>query len=162
MSWCLISFFSSLSGCISIKITAQSSDPLIKFANSLDWNAIAETALPDLKQTAKGFWFLGRKLHVRLHSSSLVLQALVKETDRGIEKRINQTTVLQLFSGFEVLRRWCCPDHTTIEEFRRRLKLETQKIIGHFVLKAAEVANFADASWKDVTKLSTNFFRHNS
>lgn len=149
MSFCLQGLDTKLKR-TTIKIAVPSNDPLIKLANSLDWSAVAEIALPDLKQTAKGFWFLGRKLRLRTHLSTFVLQAVLKETDRGIEKRINQTPVLQLFTGFGVLRKWSCPDHTKIEEFRTRLKPETQKIIGHYVLKAANAAGFSDASWMDV------------
>jgi IS5 family transposase len=134
----------------SIEITVASSDPMIKLANALDWNALAEIALPDLKQTAKGFWRLGRKLCLRTHLSVMVLQSLLKETDRGIEIRVNQTPVFQLFTGFGILRRWKCPDHTKIEEFRNRLKAETQKTIGHYVLKVAQEKGFADASWMDL------------
>lgn len=90
MSFCLKGLDTKLK-CTSIKIMVPSKDPLIKLANSLDWEALAEIALPDLKQTAKGFWYLGRKLRLRLHVSVFVLQALFKETDRGIEERIKQT-----------------------------------------------------------------------
>jgi transposase, IS5 family len=134
----------------SIKITVPSTEPLIKLANALDWNAVAEIALPDLKQTAKGFWYLGRKLCLRTHLSVMVLQTLLKETDRGIEVRIKQTPVYRLFSGFGILPRWKCPDHTKIEEFRNRLNAETHKKIGHYILTVAEAQGFADASWMDV------------
>jgi transposase, IS5 family len=134
----------------SIQTTVPSSDPLIKLCNALDWSAMTELALPDLKFTAKGFWHLGRRLCLRSHLSVMVLQCLLKETDRGIESRINQTPVYQLFTGFGILHRWKCPDHTKIEEFRSRLKPETHKQIGHYVLQIAAAHGFADASWMDI------------
>jgi IS5 family transposase len=134
----------------SIKITVTSTDPLIRLGNALDWSRIAEIALPDLKQTAKGFWHLGRRLCLRSHLSVMVLQTLLKETDRGIEERIKQTPVYRLFTGFGILRRWKCPDHTKIEEFRNRIGAETHKQIGHYVLTVAEAEGFADASWMDI------------
>jgi hypothetical protein len=41
-------------------------------ANALDWQYIAELALPDLPQTAKGAWWRGRKLQLRIPLSVLV------------------------------------------------------------------------------------------
>lgn len=134
----------------SVTITVPSSDPLIRLANALDWSVISDIALPDLKQTAKGFWRVGRKLRLRPHLSVMVLQSLLKESDRGIEEKIKQTPVYQLFSGFGTLRKWKCPDHTKVEEFRNRLTPETHKKIGHYVLTVAQGEGFADASWMDI------------
>ena len=134
----------------SIKITVPSKDPFVKLANTLDWTMIAEIALPDLKKTAKGFWNRGRSLCLRTHLSAMVLQCLLKETDRGIEERINQTPVYQIFTGFGIVYRWHCPDHTKIEEFRNRLVPETHQKIGHYVLAIAQAQGFADASWMDI------------
>lgn len=133
-----------------VTITVPSSEPLIKLANALDWKSISDLALPDLKQTAKGFWYLGRKLHLRVHLAVMVLQCLLKESDRGIEERVKQTPLYRLFSGFGALRQWKCPDHTKIEEFRNRLSAETHQKIGHYVLTVAQAEGFADASWMDV------------
>lgn len=133
-----------------VTITVASSEPMIRLANALDWKAISALALPDLKQTAKGFWYLGRKLHLRVHLAVMVLQCLLKESDRGIEERVNQTPLYRLFSGFGALRQWKCPDHTKIEEFRNRLSPETHQKIGHYVLTVAQAEGFADASWMDI------------
>lgn len=149
MSFCTLGLNTKLKR-TSIEITVTSTEPLIKLANAFDWIRIAEIALPDLQQTAKGFWHLGRKLCLRTHLSVMILQSLLKETDRGIEQRIDQTPVYRLFTGFGILRRWKCPDHTKIEEFRNRLRPETHKEIGHYVLKVAHAQGFSDASWMDI------------
>jgi hypothetical protein len=119
-------------------------------ANALDWLRIADLAMTDLKRTAKGFWHLGRRLSLRVHLSVMVLQSLLKETDRGIENRIKHTPLLQVFCGRGVLRHWRCPDHTKIEELRNRLSPDTHKAIGHYVVQTAQRHGFADATWMDV------------
>lgn len=149
MSFCLVGLSGRLKR-TSVNITVPSSDPLIELANALEWEAVARIALPDLKRTAKGFWRRGRKLCLRTHLSVMILQCLLKETDRGIEERINQTPVYRVFTGFGILRRWKCPDHTKIEEFRNRLAPETHKRIGHYFLTVAQAKGFADASWMDI------------
>jgi IS5 family transposase len=149
MSLCRRGLETKLKG-TTIRILVPSKDPLIQLANALDWELITEIVLPDLKQTAKGFWHLGRRLVLRTHLSILILQSLCKETDRGIEKSINQTPVYRLFTGFGIVKRWKCPDHTKIEDFRNRLLPETHKQIGHYVLTVAQKIGFADASWMDV------------
>lgn len=80
----------------------------------------------------------------------MILQTFFKETDRGMEKRIQHTPVLQVFCGKSVLPDWRCPDHTKIEELRNRLTPETHRAIGEYVLRVAHRFGFADASWMDV------------
>lgn len=80
----------------------------------------------------------------------MILQTLLKETDRGMERRIEHTPVLQVFCGASVLPKWRCPDHTKIEELRNRLTPETHRAIGDHVLRIAHRFGFADASWMDV------------
>lgn len=128
----------------------SSSDALVALANALDWPRIAQLAIPDLKRTAKGCWYLGRRLSLRSHLAVMILQTICKETDRGMEKRILETPVLQVFCGKGILPDWRCPDHTKIEELRNRLLPETHKAIGDYVLKVAHRFGFADASWMDV------------
>lgn len=149
MSFCMRGIDARLKRTV-VAIAVPSSHSLIRLANALDWNAIASIASPDLKKTANGFWRLGRKLCLRIHLSVMVLQCLLKESDRGIEEKINQTPVYQIFSGFGALRNWKCPDHTKVEEFRNRLSPDTHKKIGHYVLTVAQSLGFADASWMDV------------
>lgn len=137
-------------GDIAVTTVVSSSEPLLALANALEWPRIARLAIPDLKQTAKGCWYLGRRLSLRSHLAVMILQSLLKETDRGIEQRIKQTPVLQVFCGKSVLPNWRCPDHTKIEELRNRLAPETHKAIGHYVLQVARREGFADASWMDI------------
>jgi len=51
--------------------------PLIKLANNIDWERLYQIILPDLKGSSlKGFWWLGRKLKVRIHLAAYILQQL--------------------------------------------------------------------------------------
>lgn len=120
-----------------VTTVVSSREPLLELANALEWPRIAQLAIPDLKRTAKGCWYLGRRLSLRSHLAVMILQSLLKETDRGIEQRIKQTPLLQVFCGKFVLPDWRCPDHTKIEELRNRLSPETHQAIGHYVVQVA-------------------------
>jgi len=133
-----------------VSVVVDASEPLLQLANQLDWGQLAALALPDLQQTAKGCWWRGRKLHVRTHLGVLVLQSLVKETDRGMEQRIRQTPLYQVFCGSGVVPDWKCPDHTKLMTFRNRLSPATHKQIGEAVLQVAHALGFADPTWMDV------------
>jgi len=135
---------------MSVKTLINDSDPLIRLGNAIDWQDMTEITLPDLKKTRLGFWWLGRKLYVRIHLAVMILQVLLKKTDRGIEKSVCQTPVYQVFCGFGIISKWHCPDHTKIEEFRNRLTPETHKAIGDHVLKLALELGFADPTWMDL------------
>jgi len=131
-------------------VFVDESDGLLQLANALDWQCVADLALPDLQQTAKGYWWRGRQLHLRTHLGVLVLQCLVKETDRGIERRIRQTPLYQVFCGYGGGPSWKCPDHTKIETFRNRLRPTTHKQLGDYVLQVAQARGFADPTWMDL------------
>lgn len=133
-----------------VTVAISADEPLLALANALDWCHIAHLAIPDLKRTTKGCWYLGRRLSLRSHLAVMILQTLLKETDRGMQRRIEHTPVLQVFCGQSVLPQWRCPDHTKIEELRNRLRPETHRAIGHYVLQVAHGFGFADASWMDV------------
>lgn len=133
-----------------VKVMVSAREPLLRLANALDWSRIAQLALVDLKRTDKGCWSRGRRLSLRSHLAVMILQALLKETDRGLQKRIGLTPLLQVFCGQSVLRAWRCPDHTKIERFRNRLSAQTHCAIGEYVLQVAQQYGFADASWMDV------------
>ncbi len=120
-------------------------------AELIDWNILAEMALPDLKLTTKkGAWMLGRALYLRPHLSVMILQLLFKLTDRRSEELVKQTPLYQAFCGYGIMEKWHCPDHTKIEVFRNRLSPETHKEIGDYILKIAVEAGFADPSTLDV------------
>jgi len=133
-----------------VTVAVSANEPLLLLANALDWCHIAHLAIPDLKRTSKGCWYLGRRLSLRSHLGVMILQALLKETDRGMEKRIGLTPVLQVFCGKSVLPNWRCPDHTKIEELRNRLSAETHRAIGQYVVAVAQRRGFADPTWMDV------------
>jgi IS5 family transposase len=133
-----------------VTVSVSAAEPFVALANALDWCHIARLAIPDLKRTTKGCWYLGRRLSLRSHLAVMILQALLKETDRGMERRIQHTPVLQVFCGKSVLPNWRCPDHTKIEELRNRLSPETHRAIGAYVLRVAHGFGFADPSWMDV------------
>ncbi len=149
MSFCLKGLGVQLSS-MSVQVFVDASEVLIRLANSLDWQHMAELVLPDLQQTAKGCWWLGRKLNVRTHLGVLVLQSLLKETDRGIETRLRHTPLYQVFCGRGVVANWKCPDHTKVEEFRNRLTPATYKKIGDYVLQVAAALGVADPTWMDL------------
>jgi hypothetical protein len=135
---------------VSITIHVSASESLPTLANALDWVMLATLVMPDLKKTARGFWHVGRRLWLRSHLAVMILQSLRKETDRGIEVRINETPVLQAFCGYGILPNWKCPDHTKVEEFRNRLSDETHKAVADYVVQLAQKLGFADASWMDI------------
>ena len=69
-----------------INIGIKSNHPLVQLANVLCWNKLLDLILPDLKETtAKGQWWLGRPLHLRVHLGAYLLQQLFNKTDRQIE-----------------------------------------------------------------------------
>src|SRR4029077_21201989 len=98
MSICEVGLEAKLK-CTSVTISVKASEPLIRLANTLMWLSLFAIVLPDLRKTKKGMWTRGRRLYVRVHLAVLILQCLLKETDRGIEERIRQSPVLQVFCG---------------------------------------------------------------
>ena len=133
-----------------ITMTVEDSHPLIQLGNLIDWNRLAGLARPDLERTKKGFWWLGRKLRLRVHLAVMVLQMLYRWTDRLTEARIKTTALFQVFCGLNIVARWRCPDHTKIEEFRNRLSPETHKAIADYIVKLATGLGFADPSKVDI------------
>nr|WP_083821351.1 transposase [Legionella drancourtii] len=88
---------------------------------------LVETILPDLKKTKGGYWWLGRKLRVRIHLGVYLLQQLFNKTDRQIEYDVKDNAAYQLFCGVGIVEQWHVPDHTKIEEFRSRLLKEREE-----------------------------------
>ena len=134
------------------KITVEVEDahPLIQLGNLIDWPHLSDLAQEDLERTKKGFWWLGRKLKLRVHLAVMILQMLFKWTDRLTEVRIKTTALYQVFCGLNIVSRWRCPDHTKIEEFRSRLSPETHKAIADYIIKLAAGLGFADPSKVDI------------
>jgi IS5 family transposase len=134
-----------------VTIEVASNHPLIQLALVIPWQALAELVLPDLKRTtAKGKWWLGRKLKLRIHLGALLLQWFYDLTDRQVEWAMKDNAAYQLFCGCGIVENWYVPDHTKIEEFRSRLSPETQRQIANQVAVWATQLGFADPSKMDI------------
>ena len=64
---------------ILINVTEQ--HPLIQLGKALPWQELFDLILPDLKNTASGKWWLGRKLKVRTHLGVYLLQQLLNKKE---------------------------------------------------------------------------------
>jgi transposase, IS5 family len=125
--------------------------PLLQLAHVLSWQALTTMVLPDLQSTtAKGTWWLGRKLRLRIHLGAFLLQWLYHLTDRQVDWAIKDNAAYQLFCGRGVVDNWRPPDHTKIEEFRSRLSPETQRQVANQVAVWATALGCADPSKMDV------------
>lgn len=129
----------------SITIKILESHPLYLLARSLPWAALMELVAGDLKKTtAKGKWWMGRKIIVRLHLAVYLLQKLYNLTDRKIEYQVKDNAAFQMFCGRGFLDGWHSPDHTKIEEFRNRLSPETQRDLANTLAQTSVNLGFGD------------------
>ena len=134
-----------------VTIEVAATQPLIQLAQVIPWLTLAELVLPDLKQsTAKGKWWLGRKLTLRIHLGAFLLQWLYTLTDRQVEWGIKDNAAYQLFCGRGSVEQWRVPDHTKVEEFRSRLSPETQRTLANEVAVWATALGLADPSKMDI------------
>ncbi len=134
-----------------VTIAVTRDHPLIKLANSLPWALLITLVQPDLKRTtAKGCWWMGRRLLVRVHVAAYILQKLYDLTDRQIEYGIKDNAAYQLFSGRGIVSGWRPPDHTKVEEFRNRLSPETHRQLANETAKVAVALGFADPRDVDI------------
>lgn len=134
-----------------IIIYVSETHPLIKLANTLDWERLSDLVLPDLKNsTSKLKWWMGRKLCLRTHLGVYLLQQLFNTTDRGIEQQIKFNAAYQLFCGKTIVKNWRCPDHTKIEEFRSRLSPQTQCLLANEIAHLATRKRFANPQHLDI------------
>ena len=62
-----------------VLVDVNEKHPLVRLSQSLPWQTLVDTILPDLKKTKGGFWWLGRKLRVRIHLGVYLLQQLFKK-----------------------------------------------------------------------------------
>jgi len=133
-----------------VTIDVSPTHPLIQLAQVIPWQALTDLVLPDLQcTTAKGKWWLGRKLMLRIHLGAFLLQWLYHLTDRQVEWAIKDNAAYQLFCGWGVVDNWRTPDHTKMEEFRSRLSPETQRQVANQVIVWATALGFADPSKMD-------------
>jgi IS5 family transposase len=134
-----------------VTIDVSPTHPLIQLAQVVPWHVLADMVLPDLKRTtAKGKWWLGRKLTLRIHLGALLLQWLYHLTDRQVEWAIKDNAAYQLFCGRGGVTSWHAPDHTKIEEFRSRLSPETQRQAANAIAVWATRLGFADPATMDI------------
>jgi transposase, IS5 family len=137
-----------IAGVVSIQISPT--HPLLQLGNALPWERLISIVAVDLKKTtAKGCWWMGRKIHVRLHLAAYLLQKLYDLTDRKVEYGIKDNAAYQVFCGKDIVDGWRAPDHTKVEEFRNRLSPETQRFLTNELAKIAITFGFADASETD-------------
>lgn len=133
---------------VSIYVTKD--HPLIKLANMLPWALLIALVAEDLKRTtAKGRWWVGRRLLVRVHLAAYILQKLYDLTDRQVEYGLKDNAAYQLFAGKDIVAGWRSPDHTKIEEFRSRLSAETQRMVANETAKVAVALGLGDPSETD-------------
>ena len=138
-----------ISGQITVQINAN--HPLVLLANTLPWQLMFDMVLSDLKNsTTKLKWWLGRKIQVRVHLATFILQQMYDLTDRKVEYAIKDNAAYQVFCSYAIVRKWHAPDHTSIEKFRSRLLPETQRQLANMVAKKAVELGIADASQLDI------------
>jgi len=134
-----------------IVIYVKEDHPLVKLANTIDWERLTGLVLPDLKNsTTKLKWWFGRKLCLRTHLGVYLLQQLLNATDRGIEQHIKFNAAYQMFCGKTIVKNWHCPDHTKIEEFRSRLSPATQCFLANEIARLAAKKRFAKPEHIDI------------
>jgi transposase, IS5 family len=134
-----------------IVIYVKEDHPLVKLANTINWERLTELILPDLKNsTVKLKWWFGRKLCLRSHLGVYLLQQLLNATDRGIEQHIKFNAAYQMFCGKTIVKNWRCPDHTKIEEFRSRLSPATQCFLANEIAHIATKKRFAKPQHIDI------------
>ena len=80
-----------------VSISISENHPLIKLANSINWNEVEEAVLPDLQSsTEKSQWWRGRPLRLRIHLGAYFLQQLFDLTDRQTEYGIRDNAALSV------------------------------------------------------------------
>lgn len=134
-----------------IRINIKDDHKLLKLANALPWERLSRMVLPDLQCTTNKFrWWVGRSLQLRTHLGVYLLQQLFNETDRGIERQIQDNAAYRIFCGMTIVENWRCPDHTKIEEFRSRLSKGTQCRLANEIAVLATHLGFAKSGHIDI------------
>ena len=134
-----------------VTIDVSPTHPLIQLALVIPWHALAALVLPDLQHTtARGKWWLGRKLKLRIHLGAFLLQWLYDLTDRQVEWSLKDNAAYQLLCGRGIGDTWHAPDHTKIEAFRSRLSKETPRQVANEIAVWATPLGFTDPSAMDI------------
>lgn len=126
-----------------IAIEVEEDHPLKKLGNALDWCLLYEIIAEDLKRTEKGLWYVGRKLKVRTHLGVYILQQMMNKKDRQMEREIKDNAAYQIFCGYGIVKDFKVPDHTKIEDFRSRLRSETQQRLANEIVVLARKYGYA-------------------
>lgn len=133
-----------------ISIQPENDHPLIKLAQALPWEELAEMVREDLREsTITKILTLGRKLKIRIHLGAYLLQQMHDFTDRAMERHLKDNVAYQVFCGHGIVDRWHAPDHTKIEEFRSRIMPETHRKIANLVAQLGVKLGFGDPSQLD-------------
>lgn len=133
-----------------VRIHVSEDHPLFRLALALPWAMLIALVVADLKKTtAKGSWWLGRKIRVRIHLAAYFLQKLYDLTDRRVEYGIRDNAAYRVFCGLGIVAGWHAPDHTSVEGFRSRLSPETQRALANVLAKFAVELGFGDPSETD-------------
>ena len=132
-----------------VQVLVDSSEPLLKLSNLIDWTALQELVLVDLSKTPKGCSNVGRALHLRIHLGVYILQLIFNGTDRGMWNRLKYDALWQKFCGLGVTDAWHVPHFTKIEEFRNRLSPATHHAISEIALKVAHAQRFTTGKFMD-------------
>ena len=136
MSLCIAGLNAKVSGG-HITLAVSNTDPLVKLANLLDWEALYAIVLPDLQATEKRLWFRGRKLQVRKHLGIFLLGVLFNLEERRLLTLLKANASWQIFCGSQVVAGWFIPNHSNIVRFRQRLKPETQRQLANYLAQFA-------------------------
>lgn len=142
-------FGQQLSGS-TITLKIADSHRLVKLGNAIDWQALADIVMPDLKATEKGWWRVGRKLKLRIHLGVYLLQQILNIPDRAIEQAIQDNAAYQIFCGKTLIRDWHCPDHSKINTFRNRLSPQTHCALANAISHCAVTLGFANPAHVDI------------
>lgn len=128
-----------------ISIRVEANHPLMLLGNALPWKKLMDLVVSDLKNTTpNGFWFLGRKIKVRMHLGAYFLQRIYNLTDRKLEYQIKDNAPFQIFCGLKIVDGWHAPDHTKIETFRNRLSPETHRALANSIAQVSVGLGFGD------------------
>ena len=133
-----------------VNIKIDSNHRLLKLARQLPWDEMLEAVLPDLQETERACWWMGRPLRVRIHLGVYILQQMFNLTDRAVEQHVRDNALFRLFCGHGQMQKWHAPDYTKIEAFRSRLTAETQRILANMMSQQAVKLGYANPAELDV------------
>ena len=89
---------------------------------------------------------MGRKLKLRNHLGIYLLQLLLNETDRGIERQVQDNPVYAVFCGKLFVHGWSVPDHTKSSS----LSPENQCALSNQITRLAARKGFAKPKHIDI------------